>query len=81
MDEQARKILWKCRRGSLELDLILSNFFQQQYPYLTKSQLKTFDQLLDQQDPQLTSWIFGEEIPPKQDFAELIQLIKVKLTC
>lgn len=34
----AGKIRWKCRRGMLELDIILENFYEQQFQTLTNDE-------------------------------------------
>ena len=72
---RAKKILWKCRRGSLELDIILNRFFQHSYASLSPEQQQVFDQLLDQSDLLLTSWLLGDKMPLDEDFRSLIRLL------
>lgn len=42
MDEllEARKIKWKCRRGMLELDILLERFYKNQFQILTAEEKK-----------------------------------------
>lgn len=69
------KIAWKCRRGMLELDLIFMRFYQEKFPNLSADEKKRFEQLLDEQDPVLASWILGANKPPVE-FSHLVaQLI------
>lgn len=49
----AKRILWRCRRGLLELDIVLAAFVKQHYAVLTLAQLQAFDVLLDYPDNQL----------------------------
>ena len=51
------KIRWKCRRGMLELDIILKNFYDRQFQILTDEEKILFSQLLDEPDPLLYNWL------------------------
>lgn len=53
------KIRWKCRRGMLELDIILENFYEQQFQTLTDEEKILFSQLLDEPDSLLYDWLLG----------------------
>ena len=46
----AGKIRWKCRRGMLELDIILENFYEQRFQMLTDKEKILFSRLLDESD-------------------------------
>lgn len=56
------KIRWKCRRGMLELDIILENFYEQQFQMLTDEEKILFSQLLDEPDPLLYNWLLRHNI-------------------
>ena len=68
MNEYERKILWKCRRGMLELDIIFTRFFKEKFSQLTQEEQIVFEKLLDEFDPVLADWIFGSahSIDPQQ---------------
>ncbi len=51
------KIYLSCRRGILELDIILLNFLEDQYFTLDDSMQKKFIYLLNESDQNLYSWI------------------------
>lgn len=70
-----KKLQWACRRGMLELDVLLMNFLNEAYPSLTPGQKETFVELLTQPDPDLMAWIMGREPAPNEAFAELAQKI------
>lgn len=74
MNERNR-LRWKCRRGMLELDLILLRFVDSHYQHLNKEQQQLFAQLLDEQDPQLFQWLLRKEIPADKDLAAMVKLI------
>jgi len=55
------RIRWKCRRGLLELDLILSNFLKEKIHTLDNKCLSEFNNLLDYPDPQLLEILLNKE--------------------
>ncbi|MBS0351086.1 MAG: succinate dehydrogenase assembly factor 2 [Proteobacteria bacterium] len=71
-----KQVAWKCRRGMLELDIVLNRFFEQQYDQLPFDQQQGFIRLLDQPDPILAKWLFGIDQPQDPEFIQLIALIK-----
>ena len=52
--ERAR---WRCRRGLLELDIILGRFMDQHYARLNENELQQFEVLLSQSDNDLWDMI------------------------
>jgi antitoxin CptB len=81
MDQRQQKIAklqWRCRRGMLELDLILTRFLDGRVKALSDEQLTVFEALLDCPDPDLFAWFMAEEEPTEQEFIELVQLIRAK---
>lgn len=53
------KLRWACRRGMLELDLLLAPFVEQGYDALTLEQKQDFERLLACDDPDLFAWFMG----------------------
>ncbi len=45
-DAEQRRFAWRCRRGLLELDIVLQDFVQHHYDALTLEELQVFDALL-----------------------------------
>ena len=58
--ERARRdrLQWKCRRGLLELDLVLTQFLEQAAA-MSASELAAFDELLDYPDTELWDVVSG----------------------
>ena len=71
----AKKLAWRCRRGSKELDLILGNFLQTRYPKLSAPDQRNFARLLECPDPQLNDWLCKKIQPDHPDIARLVKLI------
>ena len=49
-DAKARRLAWRCRRGLLELDIVLQRFVASQLTHLSHEELSTLDALLELPD-------------------------------
>jgi len=49
-DEEVRRLSWRCRRGLLELDIVLQRFSDNHLVGLSIQELSAFDSLLDLPD-------------------------------
>lgn len=75
MTDLKKKILWQCRRGLWELDIILLPFVEKEFTNLNKQDQLLFQQLLKYEDIELFD-IFVNKIEPQENqFINLIQLI------
>lgn len=64
--EELQRLRWQCRRGLLELDLLLKWFVDRRYAALSEPEREAFRRLLAQPDPVLLAWIQGQETPPDE---------------
>lgn len=55
------KLRWACRRGMLELDVLLGNFLEEAYINLSTEDQAVFVKLLDCNDQELFMWLTGKE--------------------
>jgi succinate dehydrogenase flavin-adding protein (antitoxin of CptAB toxin-antitoxin module) len=53
------RIRWHCRRGLLELDLVLADFLARHLETLDSQQLENFRELLDYPDNDLLDLVMG----------------------
>ncbi len=61
MDEAALKRLrWRCRRGTQELDLLLRRYLDEAFPHLGPQQQAAFERLLGWEDDQLQACLLAE---------------------
>ena len=74
--QEKSRLAWHCRRGMLELDLILQDFLKNKLETLTDEQISSFDLLLNCTDPELFAWFMGYEHPEDKQFHEIIALIR-----
>lgn len=81
-DKKLGRLRWKCRRGMLELDIMLLDFFDQCYTDLSVEQQACFERLLDEDDTDLYTWILGHGQPSDPEFAALIAaIVRNKESC
>ena len=53
MNQEINRILWKCRRGMREIDLLLREFSQNKLNELNKSDIDIFNEILNYDDQRL----------------------------
>ncbi|GGA74692.1 hypothetical protein GCM10011369_15640 [Neiella marina] len=74
-DGNLARLRWGCRRGMLELDVILEPFFDNQFESLSETQQQVFERLLSCDDPELFAWIMGHEDCSDPDLAAMVKTI------
>lgn len=70
------RIRWRCRRGLLELDLILKRFLDVHFDRLDARQRELFNELLDQPDNDLLDWALGRGEPDDPRYLPVIHLLR-----
>lgn len=70
------RLRWRCRRGLLELDVLLQRFLDRRYGELTPSEREAFEQLLTLPDPELLGYLRGDEVPSHPSLKELVRKIR-----
>jgi antitoxin CptB len=80
LDEEARRLLWRCRRGMKELDVLLERFARRELPAATSEQRQTLTRLLELPDPELVDYLLGQAIPPDPELARLVDRIAIQST-
>lgn len=74
-----KRLLWACRRGMLELDLLLLPFVEQIYPNLAEADQDRFERLLTEPDPQILAWLMGKEEPEHHDYQIIVACIRKQI--
>lgn len=70
------KVKWHCRRGTLELDVLLNRYYDSAYPTADDEEKSLFLRLLEMQDPELLPFLMGTKVPEQQDLAALVNKIR-----
>ena len=74
--KELERLRWRCRRGLLELDIVLGRFVEQHYAGLDVSQKKVFDALLDMPDTVLWDMIAGRQEAAQGEQQALLEKIR-----
>jgi len=75
MDPEARALLWRCRRGMKELDVLLQRYAASALPRAGADERRLLARLLDSPDPQLAGYFLGGEAPREPELAALVTRI------
>jgi len=58
--QEMNRLIWRCRQGSRELELILFQFLEHGYPSISIEEQREFKQLLEHNNSDLNDWlVFG----------------------
>ncbi len=79
MSETAR-LRWLCRRGMKELDLLLTNYFEERYSAATDADQQAFRRILEMPDPELNDLILGRVQSEDQAVARVVIILRDTLT-
>ena len=75
MDPEARALLWRCRRGMKELDVLLERYAAARLPQADPVERRLLARLLDLPDPELAGYFLGGEVPVEPEMAALVTRI------
>jgi antitoxin CptB len=75
-DVQINRLRWRCRRGMRELDQLLSWYLEERYPRVDDINKAAFRDLLEQQDPELWSWLSGRDKPHDPHWKGIVDEIR-----
>lgn len=64
MTTMNNRLLWRSRRGVLELDLILIPYTENRYPQLPFPLRQDYERLLNLEDTQLRQWLIENQQAP-----------------
>jgi antitoxin CptB len=73
----AKKLVWRCRRGVRELDVLFERFLETEYPQLSESQKVAFERMLEVQDPIIMDWLFSKSQPQDPELEMLVQRLQL----
>ena len=73
---EMQRLKWQCRRGMLELDLLLGRFLEESYAALDEAQQQAFARLLQESDQDLQGWLLGKTEPVDAEFKKINKKIK-----
>jgi antitoxin CptB len=75
-DACAKRLVWRCRRGLLELDLWLGGFLSACRATLRPDELAAFERLLALPDMQILDWLHAPTRSADADLQALLERIR-----
>ena len=75
MDADGRRLLWRCRRGMKELDVLLQRYVRLRLGAAGSGERRALERLLQLPDPVLLEYLLGHAAPPEPGMARLAALI------
>ena len=76
MDAEARRLLWRCRRGMKELDVLLERYVRSWLPSASADERRTLVELLELPDPLLADYLLGHATATDPALASLVAAIR-----
>ena len=79
MSAEARlrdRIHWHCRRGMLELDLVLNRFVERHFTALEPAKVAALNGLLARTDPELLDLVMGRAEPLEPEERAVLALMR-----
>ncbi len=73
--QDERKLFYRCRRGTRELDWILIGFFERHYKSLDAEEQRSFTKLLEIEDCTLIDWLCNRNPVEEHDFVPIVKRI------
>jgi antitoxin CptB len=69
-------LLWRCRRGMKELDVLLERYVRRRLPEAIPEERRTLARLLDLPDPLLADYLLGHAAAVEPQMARLVAAIR-----
>lgn len=77
MDRVAReRLTWKCRRGLLELDIVLERFLRRHASQLSDGQLAQLDELLERPDNEVWEIVAGRDDRFDERYSDIVEQLR-----
>ena len=70
-----RRLIWACRRGMLELDVLFEPFVKEAYDELSDEQKAVFRRLVTCDDPDLFAWFMGHKKCPDEELQGMVDFM------
>jgi antitoxin CptB len=74
-DKERARIKWACRRGMLELDVVIMPFYEECFDALSAEEQQDFVALLECDDPDLFRWVMRQGVSDEPRLAAMVEKI------
>ncbi len=76
MTRERDRIKWDCRRGLLELDLVLERFLAHHFDGLDADKIEVFRELLAYEDNDLLDMVMGRAEPVNTRLSAVLEMMR-----
>ncbi|MGR9052635.1 MAG: FAD assembly factor SdhE [Gammaproteobacteria bacterium] len=70
------RLRWQCRRGTLEMDILLERYLDQRFESAAAEEQAAFIELLRLEDSQLQPYLMGERTPDDARLSDIVGKIR-----
>jgi antitoxin CptB len=74
-NEELNRMRWACRRGMLELDLVLEPFVIARYSTLDERDRQRFQRLMGCEDQDLFAWFMRRQRPDDEELGAIVSKV------
>ncbi|PWI34704.1 succinate dehydrogenase assembly factor 2 family protein [Vibrio albus] len=74
-EKERARIKWSCRRGMLELDVVIMPFYEECFDSLSAEEQTDFVALLECDDPDLFRWVMHQGVSDDPKLAAMVDKI------
>ncbi len=74
-----KQLHWQCRRGMVELDILLARFLNNRYESLATHEQNQFVELLTATDPELYAWLVTATAEPPATLESIVNAVRKPL--
>jgi antitoxin CptB len=75
-DPEMGRLIWRCRRGMKELDLLLTGYLREHWAQAGAAERAAFERILELPDPLLAAYLMERETPPDPDLQSLLAVLR-----
>jgi antitoxin CptB len=75
-DPDMGRLIWRCRRGMKELDLLLTGYLRERWVQAGPIERAAFERILELPDPVLAAYLMERDAPSDQDLQGLLAILR-----
>ena len=76
MNEELRKLEWRCRRGMKELDILLVRYVRERLSAASSAERDAFAEFLELPDPDIARYLLAGDVPDDPRHAALCRALR-----
>jgi len=80
IEEQQKALIWQCRRGLKEIEVLLIPFLENHYIHEEETIRQAFIKLLEEADLDIFEWLMLREQPEDKQMELIVNVILQRLT-